>query len=142
MQEVITEAALEIAAAILSIVVAVAAAYLARAKKAVYESEQVRRYVEAVNTFDQDIFAMINVTARAAAVKASDLSDELASGEEFAWAYDKVADYVNKTAAATGVRIRFTDEHLQSLVRGALEDARKHFWSCAAISKERTCRKR
>lgn len=103
MQELLNGAVLEIAAALVSLVVAVVVGYLAKTTKAVLDSQQTKKYTEALERFDPMISQAVRQLAMSALAKVEDAGDSLTDGEARDWVRERALDYAVEFRARTGI---------------------------------------
>lgn len=125
MNEAITSGILEIAIALVGLVVAAVVTWVGNAAKKLADSKQVESYTRALREFDQEIWQQSVELGRAisdsAVRKAADFDDSQTYND----LQEMILGFANRYAQKTGVRTDFTQDHLDALIRVAQTEARK-----------------
>lgn len=121
----ITEAVMQIAVSIVSIVVPVAVAYLSVLMKRAFSALQTEKFTHALKEYDATLYSAVMDAGEAAAAKLLDSAQNFAEKDVRNYIIEtalEVADVFEKRA---GVRVDFSSERLDDLIELAVVRARE-----------------
>lgn len=122
MNEAITNAVMEIAIAVVGLVVAAVVGYVGRAVKRALDSEEVRRYSEALKNFDEDLYASLTDLGVAVEEKIRDDATSFTEGDRYHLIRKSIIREANNFARKSGVNAEFNEEKIDALTRAAIRE--------------------
>lgn len=124
MTEAITAGIMEIAIAIVGLVVAAVVGYVGTAAKKVLDSKQVREYSEAVKNFDEDMYASLVDLGASIEDKIRDEASNLIESDRYNAVKEAIVQKASIYASKTGVKVQFSEEELDALVNTAIREGK------------------
>lgn len=124
MEQIATDVVLQVAAAVLSLVVSVVVTYVGIAAKRVLDSKQTREWSEALRNFDEDLYASLEDLGAAVEEKIRDEATSFTRSDRYDMVTDAILEKANSFSKKTGVNAEFSEEHLDALVRAAMREGR------------------
>jgi hypothetical protein len=119
----VTEAVMQLAVALIGVLVPLIVAYVAFYVQKALKALEVKKYAEALREYDMALYDALAEAGRAAVAKARDEAEEFASSDIRPFLYRQAAEVSRSFSKKAGVRVDLNEQRVDALVELAVREA-------------------
>jgi hypothetical protein len=121
----VTEAVMQLATALLAVVIPVVVAYVGYYAKRALEALEVKKYAEALREYDMALYARLMDAGKVAVELAHDRAEAFTESEIKPYLYAQAEEVSRSFSEKAGVRVDLSRERVDALIELAVREAEK-----------------